>query len=1213
MTRLAWIPLLIASAAIADDSPRPIRFREDVVPILARNCIGCHNDRKAEGGLNLATLEAMKRGGKTLPGEAVVASDPDASYLIELLRPDAEPRMPFRLPPLREADIHTLEQWIREGASPGGVEDSTPLMSLVDPSELLPKIPPAKSAAEPATAVAYAPDGKLIAVARGAIVLLCEGESGREVARLAADDGVLTAVDFSANGKILYAAGGVPGRSGTVIAWDIPDRTRKFAVSGHKDSILDAALAPDGSILATAGYDRLVLLWDARDGKLVRTLKEHTDSVHSVAFSPDGSRIASASADRTIKVWETTTGRRLATLSEPTAEQYAVCFDAAGTRIIAAGADRTIHAWSVRDEAAELSGSVIAHEAAVIRFASAPDGQTLYSCGEDRTVRAWALPALSALPALPAQPDWPLAAAVSPDAQRLAIGRFDGSLAIVDLASRRNLVASIDPLAPQPDPLVKKAEGESAPPKPELVRPPSLNPPSLRGVVRGATTRLTLTGNGVGQADRVRFPEPSIQARILPSEKPDPNRLEIEVAIAPDARVGVHSFLVHTPLGTPAAQRLAVDPFPETAVGEPGGPAADPLQATLPATLVGAIDTPGDTDEVRFEAKAGQTMVFEVRARGLGSALDGRLSLHDASGTTLASTEGTDGGIDPVLTFTAATDGIHILRIADVEYGGSANHFYRILAGAFPRVDSVFPLGAAPGVAVEVELGGPNIAPQTRTTVVPAADARDGSLLAVAFSEEGGQRSFNARSVVVSNGPQAVLDRACGEPSAAFPIAAPGGVSARLGSPGEIHYHRFTARKGERWIIEVHGQRLGGAIDPVIEVADIHGRTIERAVLRPVSETNLTFRDHNAGGRTFRLTTWGDFAIGDTVLLGRELLRVVEMPRNPDDEILVEGLGTGRLNPGDRLGLLETTPEHHPSGQAFTKVEIHPAGTTFPPGGSPPIPVPYRNDDGGPGFGKDSRLTFDAPDDADYLVRVEDARALGGSGFAYHLAIRRPSPSFHLALSAENPTIPRGGSITVTASINRVDGFDAPVDITLEGLPPGVAASSTRIERGQYAADIVLSAAEDAPGSLATNWVMRGRTVPESSGGEPLEEVLDPGGPDGGWITVTSAPNLKVRPSTDRLVIRPGEQVGMSFAVERAEAFKGRVPIDVHNLPVGVRVLDIGLNGVLVTESQTERSVVLYAEPWVQPMERAFSAVGRCEAAGTEHSSPPITLVVEPR
>ena len=91
-----------------------------------------------------------------------------------------------------------------------------------------------------------------------------------------------------------------------------------------------------------------------------------------------------------------------------------------------------------------------------------------------------------------------------------------------------------------------------------------------------------------------------------------------------------------------------------------------------------------------------------------------------------------------------------------------------------------------------------------------------------------------------------------------------------------------------------------------------------------------------------------------------------------------------------------------------------------------------------------------------------------------------------------------------------------------------------------------------------------------------------------------------------------GERVSMTLAVRRAPAFAGRVPIEVTNLPQGVKVLDIGLNGVLVTEKQVERSVFLQAEPWVRPMVRPFYAVGKAESAGTEDSSLPIELVVSP-
>ena len=80
--------------------------------------------------------------------------------------------------------------------------------------------------------------------------------------------------------------------------------------------------------------------------------------------------------------------------------------------------------------------------------------------------------------------------------------------------------------------------------------------------------------------------------------------------------------------------------------------------------------------------------------------------------------------------------------------------------------------------------------------------------------------------------------------------------------------------------------------------------------------------------------------------------------------------------------------------------------------------------------------------------------------------------------------------------------------------------------------------------------------------------------------------------------------------VERRNGFAGRVPLEVRGLPHGVRVLDVGLNGILVTERETQRTVVLYAEPWVQPGDRPFVVLARREGKRTEHATRAVTLKI---
>ena len=104
---------------------------------------------------------------------------------------------------------------------------------------------------------------------------------------------------------------------------------------------------------------------------------------------------------------------------------------------------------------------------------------------------------------------------------------------------------------------------------------------------------MTLTGNGVGRATAVLLPEPGLAATILPAAKPDPNRLEVDLTIAADARVGLHAIGVITPLGVPGFQTFAVAADPEVAEQEPND-RPDPLkdQADRPARDAGRHDRP---------------------------------------------------------------------------------------------------------------------------------------------------------------------------------------------------------------------------------------------------------------------------------------------------------------------------------------------------------------------------------------------------------------------------------------------------------------------------------------------------------------------------------------------------------------------------------------------------------------------------------------------
>ncbi|HKI17993.1 MAG TPA: c-type cytochrome domain-containing protein, partial [Isosphaeraceae bacterium] len=283
---LVVLSVVIGSTAHGQAPARVDRlsFRHQVAPILVKKCLGCHHERKASGGLSMATFASLRRGGK-MAGETILEpGDPDDSALIESVREGAAPRMPYKLPPLTQDEIATLSRWVKEGAEFDGPSVAeTPLASLVDRLAGLPKIALKVPVGDPITSVTFSIDGQALAAAVGRQVVLYDPESGKVVATMGDHPGPVNSVSFSPDGTSLIAAGGRAGLFGSVTVWDRSKRERRLELKGHSDSILWAVFTADGKGLATAGYDKQILIWDLVRGTVIRSLKDHSDAVYGLA------------------------------------------------------------------------------------------------------------------------------------------------------------------------------------------------------------------------------------------------------------------------------------------------------------------------------------------------------------------------------------------------------------------------------------------------------------------------------------------------------------------------------------------------------------------------------------------------------------------------------------------------------------------------------------------------------------------------------------------------------------------------------------------------------------------------------------------------------------------------------------------------------------------------------------------------------------------
>ncbi|MDG3006162.1 c-type cytochrome domain-containing protein [Paludisphaera mucosa] len=487
-----------------------------------------------------------------------------------------------------------------------------------------------------------------------------------------------------------------------------------------------------------------------------------------------------------------------------------------------------------------------------------------------------------------------------------------------------------------------------------------------------------------------------------------------------------------------------------------------------------------------------------------------------------------------------------------------------------------------------------------------------------------------ARSTAVAErAPAPVQEGAEKEPNGsadrANPIQLPakvvGVIGGADGAEVDVDFYRFSARAGEPWVFEIAAARSGSKLDSFLEVLDAEGRRIPRVLLQAVRDSYFTFRGKNgAEPSDFRVFNWEEMGINDYLYANGEVVRLWLYPRGPDSGFFVYP------GQGSRWGYFDTTPLAHALNEPCYIVEPHPPGAKLVDNGLPSFNLYFENDDDAKReLGKDSRLTFSAPADGDYLLKVRDVRGLQGPDFRYTLTARDRRPDFAVTLDGANPTVSPGTAREFKVSVRRIDDFDGPIRVDFDGVPPGFhVASPLTIEASQLEAFGVVVADDSATAPAADAKPITVSATAQIDGREVRHDVAALGA-----IKLGPAPKLKVAIAAvdggAKSLSSPGEGP-LEFAVEAGKTIMLKLVIDRidfpgqalfgnegagRNLPFGTIVDNLGLNGLLVVEGQKERTFFVTADKTTPEQVRPFHLT--TSVAGGVSSRPVLLRVVKPK
>jgi hypothetical protein len=608
---------------------------------------------------------------------------------------------------------------------------------------------------------------------------------------------------------------------------------------------------------------------------------------------------------------------------------------------------------------------------------------------------------------------------------------------------------------------------------PAMAAPPQIKEITPSGIRRGEPSDVIVSGTGLAGNPRLVAP---FHSRTEPGKGSDASSWKVKLTVGPDVAVGVYPIRIQTDDGISNPFLLAVGQLPQVVEKEENSTFELAQPIPEPPVVVEGRVAGNDVDYFRFRGRKGQQIVVDAQCARIGSGIDPtiRLTTATARRSYVASADDTPGLLtDARLTAVLPEDGDYIVEISDTRYQGAGRPVYRLVVGAVPMAEEIYPLGGRAGETVGLELRGGTLsgvnivaaalhAPFGMDTCQPRITGCMTGMTVPAVRE----LDFESMPPLVVSSYSELREPA--DPAAA-PVraVAPVVFNGRIDPPGDEDRFALEVTPGTRVRIKVEAYDRGSALDAVLRVEGSKGGSIANA-----DDTTIPLPPKNGLPQSIILPdptieTTVPSGITEMIVVIRDLerrggigfpYRIVAEPLTPEFELAANETESS-VPRGGTAAIGVTIKRKGYNGPITVTVDDPPAGLTVRPGTIaagqaagvltlsaaadarfPAAPVKLV----GRGQGTNGPIERVAARPVVFAMQT-NLPTSSVTEYGLFVAPALPTP-VALDVPAAPIEIAQGFGATIPVKVVREKGADAALAITALALPPGVTIPGDKID-----------------------------------------------------------------------------------------------------------------------------------------------------------------------